>query len=86
MCLWKANMIVSLMEWAVTLNDLKDMIAMTDGMKDCAYLGMHDVNDIFDEIYLNRIYCILNFLKWLCVWNNDVVYYYTSHIKHTVDF
>ncbi len=33
-------------------NVLKDMIGIREGMKECAYLGVNDVNDIIDEIFL----------------------------------
>ncbi len=35
------------------INVLKDMIYIRDGMKECASLGVNDVNDIIDEICLN---------------------------------
>ncbi len=50
------------------INVLKDMIDIIDVMKECAYLGANDVNDIIDEICFNSIECILKFLKCnLCV-------------------
>ncbi len=35
------------------INVLKDMISIRDCMKECASLGVNDVNDIIDEICLN---------------------------------
>ncbi len=35
------------------INVLKDMIDIRYGMKECASLGVNDVNDIIDEICLN---------------------------------
>ncbi len=37
----------------ININVLKDMIDIRDGMKECASLGVNDVNDIIDEICLN---------------------------------
>ncbi len=36
-----------------TINVLKDMIDIRDGMRECASLGGNDFNDITDEICLN---------------------------------
>ncbi len=40
-------------EMSSNINILKDMIDIRDGMKECASLGVNDVNDIIDKICLN---------------------------------
>ncbi len=60
-------------EMSSNINVLKDMIDVRDGMKECASLGVNDVNDIIDEICLDRIECILHFLKCLFVRNKDII-------------
>ncbi len=43
------------------INVLKNMNDIRDGMKECAPLGVNDVDDIIDKICLNWIECICNF-------------------------
>ncbi len=40
-------------EMSGNINVLRDMIDMRDGMKECASLGVNDINDLIDEICLN---------------------------------